>query len=73
MLKDLDSVDTKQNLESTFKGLKIVNLELTKIASKGDLYFIVTHRFSSIKNGVESFFGLDNAVTQIKFIKGLTN
>lgn len=73
LLKGLDSVDTKQNVESAFKGLKIVNLESTKIASKGDLYFIVAHRFSSIKNGIESFFGLDNAVTQIKFIKGLTN
>lgn len=73
LLKGLDSVDTKQNIESAFKGLKIVNLESTKIASKGDLYFIVAHRFSSIKNGIESFFGLDNSVTQIKFIKGLTN
>ena len=73
LLKGLDSINTKQNVESAFKGLKIVNLESTKIASKGDLYFIVAHRFSSIKNGIESFFGLDNAVTQIKFIKGLTN
>ena len=73
LLKGLDSIDTKQNVESTFKGLKIVNLESTKIASKGDLYFIVAHRFSSIKNGIESFYGLDNAITQIKFIKGLTN
>ena len=73
LLQGLDSVDTKQNVESAFKGLKIVNLESTKIASKGDLYFIVAHRFSSIKNGIESFYGLDNAVTQIKFIKGLTN
>ena len=73
LLKGLDSVDTKQNVESIFKGLKIVNLESTKIASKGDLYLVVAHRFSSIKNGIESFFGLDNAVTQIKFIKGITN
>ena len=73
LLKGLDSVDTKQNVESIFKGLKIVNLESTKIASKGDLYLVVAHRFSSIKNGIESGFGLDNAVTQIKFIKGITN
>ncbi len=73
LLKGLDSVETYQNVESIFKGLKIVNLESTKIASKGDLYLVVAHRFSSIKNGIESFFGLDNAVTQIKFIKGITN
>ncbi len=73
LLKGLEPVITNQNVESTFKGLKIVNLESTKIASKGDLYLVVAHRFSSIKNGIESFFGLDNAVTQIKFIKGVTN
>jgi hypothetical protein len=52
--------------------LKIVNLESTKLAAKGDLYFIVAHRFGSIKDGFEGFYGLDNANTQIKFVYGLT-
>lgn len=73
LLKDQDSSIKKANVESIFKGLKIVNFESTKIASKGDLYFIVAHRFSSIKGGIEDFFGFDNAVTQIKFVKGINN
>ena len=73
LLKDIDSVATKQKVESAFKALKIVNLESTKLAAKGDLYFIVAHRFGSIEDGFEGFFGFDNAVTQIKFVYGFTN
>ncbi len=72
LLSGLDSPSTKNNVESAFKALKIVNLESTKIAAKGDFYFIVAHRFASIKSGFEGGFGLDNANTQLKFIKGLT-
>lgn len=71
LLKEIDSVATNQAVEAAFKGLKIVNLESTKLAAKGDLYFIVAHRFGSVQDGFEGFFGLDNAVTQIKFVYGL--
>lgn len=71
LLNDIDSTATKEVVESAFKGLKIVNIESTKLAAKGDLYFIVAHRFGSIEDGFEGFFGLDNAVTQIKFTYGL--
>ena len=73
LLKDIDSTVTKQKVESAFKGLKIVNIESTKLAAKGDLYLIIAHRFGSIEDGIEGFFGLDNAVTQIKFTYGLTD
>lgn len=73
LLKDIDSTVTKQKVESAFKGLKIVNIESTKLAAKGDLYMIVAHRFGSVEDGIEGFFGLDNANTQIKFTYGLTD
>ena len=73
LLKDIDSVATKQKVESAFKALKIVNIESTKLAAKGDLYLIIAHRFGSIEDGIEGFFGLDNAITQIKFTYGLTD
>lgn len=73
LLKSIDSVATNEKVEMAFKGLKIVNIESTKLAAKGDLYFIVAHRFGSIKDGFEGFFGLDNANTQIKFVYGLNN
>ena len=73
LLAGIDTPPANAKVESAFKALKIVNLESTKIASKGDLYFIVAHRFASIKTGFEGGFGLDNAITQIKFIKGLAD
>lgn len=72
LLAGVDSTSVKENVSSAFKGLKIVNLESTKLAAKGDLYFIVAHRFGSVKDGFEGFYGLDNANTQIKFLYGLT-
>lgn len=74
LLKEIDSVPSgKSKVEAAFKGLKIVNLESTKLAAKGDMYFIVAHRFGSVKDGFEGFYGLDSAVTQLKFVYGLTN
>ncbi|MDI1256791.1 MAG: DUF5777 family beta-barrel protein [Flavobacterium sp.] len=73
LLSGIDSVATKEKVSSAFKGLKIVNLESTKLAAKGDFYFIVAHRFASVKTGFEGFFGLDNANTQLKFLYGLNN
>lgn len=71
LLSEIDTTLTKQSVSSAFKAMKIVNLESTKLAAKGDLYFIVAHRFGSVKDGFEGFWGLDNANTQIKFLYGL--
>ncbi|WP_445452596.1 DUF5777 family beta-barrel protein [Flavobacterium sp. 25HG05S-40] len=74
LLKDVDTASSqKSKVESAFKALKIVNIESTKMASKGDLYFIVAHRFGSLKDGFEGAYGLDNAVTQLKFVYGLND
>lgn len=73
LLAGMDSVPKKQPVESAFKAIKIVNIESTKLASKGDFYFVVAHRFGSIKDGSEGAFGLDNAVTQLKFLYGLND
>ncbi|KRD12107.1 hypothetical protein ASE21_21345 [Flavobacterium sp. Root901] len=73
LLSGVETPSAKEKVTSAFKALKIVNLESTKLAAKGDLYFVVAHRFGSVKDGFEGFYGLDNANTQIKFIYGLTN
>ncbi|WP_026978250.1 DUF5777 family beta-barrel protein [Flavobacterium tegetincola] len=71
LLSEIDTTLNNQVVTSAFKALKIVNLESTKLAAKGDLYFIVAHRFGSVKDGFEGFYGLDNANTQIKFLYGV--
>ncbi|AND63237.1 hypothetical protein AX766_01740 [Flavobacterium covae] len=72
LLKGVENNDSEV-VESAFKSLKIVNLESTKLASKGDLYFIVSHRFGFLNSGFENFFGLDGATTQLKMVYGLTD
>lgn len=72
LLNDLESDVVQDNtVIATFKGLKIVNFESTKLASSKDLFLVIAHRFGSVKYGFNDFFGLDNAVTQIKFIYGV--
>jgi hypothetical protein len=68
---DVES-ESSTAVSSVFKGLKIINFESTKLVGKGGFYFVVSHRFGSVKNGFENLFGLDEAVTHLNFIYGLT-
>ncbi len=73
LLEEIDT-DTESNYTSAaFKSLKIINLQSTKLAAKKDFYFVVAHRFASIENGIDDFFGLDQAVTQLEFIYGISD
>lgn len=71
----LDELD-KETQEPTkfelpaFKAMKIANLQSTKVAEKGDLYLYVSHRFGTLQDGIETFFGLDNANTKIQLVYG---
>lgn len=69
---DTDSIGN-QEANAVFKGLKIVNFESTKLMYKKQFVFMVSHRFGSVENGFDSFFGLDDAVTRLNFIYGLTD
>lgn len=72
----LDELD-KETQEGTqfelpaFKAMKIGNLQSTKVADKGDLYLYVSHRFGTLQDGLETFFGFDNANTKIQLVKGI--
>ncbi|WP_242085148.1 DUF5777 family beta-barrel protein [Aestuariivivens sediminis] len=73
----LDEIDTDSTwsdyAEATFKGLKIVNFESTKLVAKKEFTLIVSHRFGSLENGFDNFFGLDEAVTRLNFVYGLSD
>ncbi len=73
LLSGFDSVPTNTFKSAAFKGLKIVNFESTKMVSKGELYFVVSHRFGSVKTGIEDFFGLDQAVTRLNFLYAISD
>ncbi len=73
LMDEIDTEDEPQYAEAAFKGLKIVNFESTKLAGKKDFYFIVSHRFGSVKNGIEDLFGLDQAFTRLQFVYGISD
>ncbi len=73
LLDEIDIQDSSRIADAAFKGLKIVNFESTKLVNKREFYFVISHRFGSIKNGFDDFFGLDFANTRIQFIYGFTN
>jgi hypothetical protein len=75
LLNQLDAGAPKQdNIEiAAFKGLQICNMQSTKLPGKGEFYFIVSHRFGDLAQGMENFFGLDNAYTKLGGIYGVSN
>jgi hypothetical protein len=73
LLDEIDKQDTLNYAEAAFKGLKIVNLESTKLAAANSLVFVVSHRFGSIQGGFKEFFGLDQAVTRLHLIYGIND
>lgn len=74
LLDEIDTDSTWNNYaEAAFKGLKIVNFESTKLVAKKELNFIVSHRFGTVKNGIDDFFGLDEAVTRLQFVYGISD
>jgi opacity protein-like surface antigen len=74
LLTELDTVkaDDSGYATAAFKGLQIVTLQTTKIPAKNEFYFLVSHRFGTVKDGISEFFGLDMATTKIGGVYGIT-
>lgn len=73
LLSEIDNETETDFKTAAFKGLKIVNFESTKMVSKKELYFVVSHRFGSVETGFKDFFGLDQAVTRLNLIYGISD
>jgi hypothetical protein len=72
LLDELESEVVEEKFEQpAFKAMKIGNLQSTKVAAKGDLYMYVSHRFGTLKDGISTFFGFDNANTKIQMVYGI--
>lgn len=74
LLSELDSTQVADTYATApFKALQIVTLQTTKMAAKNEFYFVVSHRFGSVEDGISEFFGLDQATTKIGGIYGITD
>ncbi len=71
----LDGLDIEEDndVTSTWKSLKVVNFETTKLVAPKEFQLVISHRFGSVDNGIDDLFGLDNAVTRFQFVYGLTD
>jgi hypothetical protein len=74
LLSEIDTdPETSAFASAVFKGLKVINFESTKLVAKGGFNFIVSHRFGTVKNGFKNLFGLDEAVTHLNFVYGVSD
>jgi len=64
-LMQLLNDDSNYKISSTFKGVKIVNSQSVELVNKGDLLFLIQHRFGTLNSGAYNLYGLDNA--QVRF------
>ena len=57
----------------TFKAQHVVNMQTIESPAKGDLSFVIQHRFGQLNSGSYNFFGLDNATLRLGLDYGITN
>jgi hypothetical protein len=69
---DTDTISKKEIETAAFKGLQVCTMQSTKLASKGEWYFMVAHRFGDLTEGFDNFFGFDNANSKIGGLYGAT-
>lgn len=74
LLGMLDDDEPEVNFASAaFKGTHIINGHSTKTKSKGEIDFLIYHRFGTINSGIQEFFGLDQANMRLGFEYGITD
>ena len=72
MLEEDDEQETKIVM-AAFKGTHIINGHSTKTKNKGELDFLIYHRFGPVNSGIQEFFGLDQANMRLGFEYGITD
>lgn len=71
MLRALEAPQGPVYALSTFKSTRVVLGQSVEAPVKGDLTFIISHRFGNIKGGLYDFFGLDQAYNRLGFEYGI--
>lgn len=75
LMDELNAVksDKKEISAAAFKALQVCNMQSTKLPAQGEWYILISHRFGDLTQGMDNFFGLDNALTKIGGIYGVAN
>src|SRR4051794_17914882 len=73
MLNDSLKAPAGEQVMATFKASRIINMQTVQTPAKGDLNFIIMHRFGKLNDGSYNFFGLDNATLRMGLDYGISN
>jgi hypothetical protein len=74
LLDELAEPDTTVTpVSGTFKGVRVINSASTDLQPKGELLFLITHRFGTINSGFKGFWGLDDARIRIGLEYGIND
>ena len=72
LLKDIEpEKPRKEYVTNAFKSSRVVNGHSMELIGKGVLDFRILHRFGKVNQGVNEFFGLDQASMRMGFDYGL--
>lgn len=72
LLDELDEITKDDEKEpdyafATFKGVRLINGHSVEMPGKGELLYMIAHRFGSMENGLSDMFGLDRATMRMGF------
>ncbi|MDX1939773.1 MAG: DUF5777 family beta-barrel protein [Saprospiraceae bacterium] len=56
----------------TFKGTRVINGHSIETPGKGELIFLISHRFGKINDGAYEFFGLDQSTIRLGLDYGIS-
>jgi hypothetical protein len=75
LLEELEQIapDWDENVESTFKGTRLINGQSVETRKQGVLEFVINHRFGNLNSGAYEFFGLDEANIRLALEYGITD
>lgn len=65
--------EKKELVIATFKSSRIINAHSVELIKPKHLEFRLSHRFGSVRTGLDGFFGLDDASTRIALEYGIND
>lgn len=73
LMSFFDEPSGPEVVTSAFKAGRIINVQSPETTGKGELNFIIAHRFGRISDGWYALFGLDNAQMRMGLDYGVTD
>ena len=73
LLKGLEDSTATEKVEGTFKSTRVINSQSVQMLGKKSMDFRILHRFGRVNQGIDQFFGLDQAAMRLGFDYGITN